>query len=363
MLRRRKSRSEETPKTSEAPPTESDGESQDADTVAHLLRSFGEHAFDLREMSAGEVRERCEAWARHTLVGTDPIGDEKSPDSGKRDWFGLRLFFSEHRAREGNFVRKTLGDLHEVIWSLVQGMSRSIARDRTTYTRMTEQLTRLQNAVATNSLDALKSEATGTVDLFEALLDEKTKRQEQELETLAQRLETLRGELDDARERMTRDGLTEIFNRAAFDEQTERVVDLGRLLKRPAILFMIDVDHFKWVNDTHGHPVGDQVLRTLAKCIEKSFLRKDDFVSRYGGEEFAVIIQEESLDIARRVGERLLHAVRSLEIPVGDETLRISVSVGATLLEPEDDAARWIERADRALYSAKQSGRDRLVIG
>jgi diguanylate cyclase (GGDEF)-like protein len=127
---------------------------------------------------------------------------------------------------------------------------------------------------------------------------------------------------------------------------------------------MLDIDHFKWVNDTHGHPCGDQVLRETAETLVRCFKRKDDFVARYGGEEFAVVLRDLDLKTARTVAERGMGAIRILEIHRDGlpEPLRITVSMGIARLRPGETAAAWIERADRALYQAKNGGRDRIEV-
>jgi diguanylate cyclase (GGDEF)-like protein len=156
--------------------------------------------------------------------------------------------------------------------------------------------------------------------------------------------------------------LTGLFNRASLDEHLERLVDLRNLFGRKMVLFMIDIDHFKWVNDTHGHATGDRVLCEVADSLAESFLRKEDFVARFGGEEFAVVLQEDRREIISTLTERCLHQLRNLEFEVGGENLRITASLGVAMLHEEESPASWLERADQALYEAKESGRDRIVI-
>ena len=104
------------------------------------------------------------------------------------------------------------------------------------------------------------------------------------------------------------------------------------VLDQSACLMLVDIDHFKWANDKFGHPTGDAVLKELARCLTRCFLRKEDFVARYGGDEFAVVIAEDSLSTARVLGERLLDAIRNLEVRVDDTPLKITASVGVARL-------------------------------
>jgi diguanylate cyclase len=126
---------------------------------------------------------------------------------------------------------------------------------------------------------------------------------------------------------------------------------------------MVDVDHFKRINDTFGHPAGDEALRRLADTIVRTFPRRTDFVARYGGEEFAVVLPQEGVETARILGARLLVNVRNQSIELGGTAVRLTISIGFAVLRPGEETASWVARADHALYRAKQAGRDRLIEG
>jgi len=125
---------------------------------------------------------------------------------------------------------------------------------------------------------------------------------------------------------------------------------------------MLDLDHFKEINDTYGHPAGDLVLQTVANAIVRVFPRRSDFIARYGGEEFAVILVDvEPADMAP-LGERILKAVRALSIDYQDNNIRLTCSVGIAACTQLDRAETLLSRVDQALYQAKQAGRDRSVF-
>ena len=125
---------------------------------------------------------------------------------------------------------------------------------------------------------------------------------------------------------------------------------------------MVDIDHFKALNDTHGHVMGDNALREVANCLQRSFLRKEDFVARYGGEEFSILVLDCDEAGAERLTQRVLEAIRQISIPAGASPIRPTVSVGLAWLQRGDTPATWIDRADAALYRAKHSGRNRAEI-
>ncbi len=154
------------------------------------------------------------------------------------------------------------------------------------------------------------------------------------------------------------DPLTGLYNRQAFEAELKRqIASWKRGAQQHVSLLFLDVDHFKQVNDTHGHRVGDYVLSRLADVITDSF-RESDFVVRYGGEEFAVLLPEIRLDSAYMAAEQLLQAIRSASFFFESLCLRISASIGIASMRPEDDACSLVERADQALYAAKDAGRD-----
>ena len=158
------------------------------------------------------------------------------------------------------------------------------------------------------------------------------------------------------------DGLTGVANRRHLMERLE--VEFARCARyrRPFSLMMLDLDHFKSINDTHGHQVGDVVLKEVARCLGE-VLRTNDVLGRYGGEEFAVVLPETDVDAAVAVGQRCREAIADLKIPLEDEAvLRVTVSIGVAG-QPDIrhcKSSDLVHAADAALYEAKRSGRNRL---
>jgi diguanylate cyclase (GGDEF)-like protein len=157
----------------------------------------------------------------------------------------------------------------------------------------------------------------------------------------------------------THDGLTGVYNRRRFDEKLTEYTLLFRRTGRPFSLLLIDADHFKRINDTHGHAVGDEVLQQLAQLIQSS-LRTTDFVARYGGEEFAVLLPEIAKpDTPEVVAEKIRVAVAEAHFPVIGQ---VTVSIGIGLADPADNNHNaLIKRADQQLYQAKAAGRNQVA--
>lgn len=161
----------------------------------------------------------------------------------------------------------------------------------------------------------------------------------------------------------TRDALTGVLNRRAFDALLAGESDRARRLGRPLAMVVLDLDHFKKINDTHGHPAGDAVLATVARVLE-SEVRSIDKVARIGGEEFAVLLMEMDADGGFAVAKRLVTAVRGRPVVVnGGSPLAVTISAGVAALPVHGGTdGEFLAAADKALYTAKHDGRDRAVL-
>jgi diguanylate cyclase (GGDEF)-like protein len=158
----------------------------------------------------------------------------------------------------------------------------------------------------------------------------------------------------------TTDGLTGLLNRRTFNAQLTARLREAQRYRRPLSLLLLDIDHFKKVNDTYGHPAGDSVLRGVAQLAQKQ-ARETDLVARYGGEEMALVLPETDARGAMVIAERIRATVAAAQHPTEQGALKVTLSVGvATWPGAGEDAAGLIESADRALYRAKQGGRNRV---
>jgi diguanylate cyclase (GGDEF)-like protein len=158
------------------------------------------------------------------------------------------------------------------------------------------------------------------------------------------------------------DYLTSIYNRRAVIQLLKKELARSDRDGRPMSLAMLDVDHFKAINDTYGHAVGDSVLKECVQSV-RSYLRDYDLVGRFGGEEFLIVLPGVDLEQARDVCERIRLEVRNRDMSVQDCHLRLTVSLGVTTWQSGMDADRLIMKADDALYLAKRKGRDRVELG
>ena len=174
----------------------------------------------------------------------------------------------------------------------------------------------------------------------------------------------VQGVIDGLCELSLKDPLTGLPNRRHFRAVLEREIDGVARSGEPALLLMLDIDHFKSINDTHGHVAGDLVLQAVAKCLA-GCIRPMDSIARYGGEEFVVVLPNCLVSVGQAVAERIRQTVESLTIRISPVTsVRATISIGGAYA-PEwvrSTAPLWIERADGLLYRAKSEGRNRVCI-
>jgi diguanylate cyclase (GGDEF)-like protein len=157
------------------------------------------------------------------------------------------------------------------------------------------------------------------------------------------------------------DALTGIYNRRGLFQEGQFEFQRARRINRPFVAMMFDIDRFKQVNDQYGHAAGDQLLHHFAQhCLTAS--RATDLVGRYGGEEFIILLSETNLEVARLIGERLRQSIMNTPFETDAGEITITSSIGIAEARKQDTLETLIERADAALYKAKNLGRNRVVI-
>ena len=211
------------------------------------------------------------------------------------------------------------------------------------------------------SMEDLRAMVAAIAAETTAIAEQQTRLQSQLLDS-SQQLAEMRVSLDTARREAMTDGLTGIANRKAFDAALNEASREAAQETLPLSLLMVDIDHFKSFNDTHGHLVGDHVLRLVAKMLTEC-IKGRDTAARFGGEEFAIILPRTGLDNALKVAEQIRVNVGSRQIvnrSKGASYGTVTLSVGAAEFRPGESLADLIRRADAALYTAKRTGRNRV---
>ena len=215
-----------------------------------------------------------------------------------------------------------------------------------------------------NNLSDLHPAISAVVTATQKMADENQALGNQ-LSASSSEISQLRTNLEDMRQQAMTDGLTGIANRKCFDQEMEKAIQYAQETDSPVCLLMLDIDHFKKFNDTHGHQMGDRVLQLLARIL-KDTVKGQDTPARYGGEEFSIILPETELNGAVGLANSLRERVFRRDLvnkSTGASLGKITFSVGASQYQPKETSEDFIARADKALYEAKKAGRDRVITG
>ncbi|MEI7465904.1 MAG: GGDEF domain-containing protein [Burkholderiales bacterium] len=187
---------------------------------------------------------------------------------------------------------------------------------------------------------------------------------QKKVSTSQEEISKLRSDLDRATNEALLCPMTGILNRRGFEKKIESLLSQETAGGNSHCLVMLDIDHFKRVNDTHGHLMGDRVLQAVGEILRTSVKNDKHSAARYGGEEFALLLPQTSLDQSIELAEVVRNRTKAMKIrnrTTQEVLLTVTISGGVTAMKPDDDAASLISRADEALYAAKNGGRDRVV--
>ena len=334
------------------------------DTLSSVIRVMGDESFPLeKDFDPAVFPAMCMEFARHVENGAAvPSFDIPQSQDGAREWSRVRRFFADRRHAEKSFVTERLQDYRSIVDDLVSGLREIGLRDESTEHTIRESLQAIKDAVANGHLREIKKALSRTVRQVNQTFAEQKREYEKQLKELNDRMSSMRQDLVAAREEMKRDSLTDAYNRGAFDAAIAQSLNMHFILQQPVTLVMVDLDDFKRVNDTFGHATGDEVLRAVGDCLARSFIRKSDFVARYGGDEFAVILSDTSARHAAKLIERFLDYARDIRVSSAPDEALVACSAGYTEIASGDTVEQLVKRADRALYEAKAAGRNRSAF-
>lgn len=270
-----------------------------------------------------------------------------------------RLYREHIEQADQTALQRASGEFDKVVLNMAEAAIRTGDRAG----EFGEQLSDLTQAL--KDADALQLEPMVSLALDKtAGMKESAFALQREVVASRQEIERLRVDLSQAREESEIDPLTRLLNRKGFDHRLEELLAQALAPGAGHCLVMLDIDHFKAVNDTFGHVMGDRVLQAVAEAVRAGVSDPSHRVARYGGEEFAVLLPQCSLANAIAVAEACRQRVKALRVrDRRSQTvmLDVTISAGVAAINPEDDAPSLVARADTALYKAKHAGRDRVV--
>ncbi|MDL2338119.1 MAG: GGDEF domain-containing protein [Pseudomonadota bacterium] len=271
----------------------------------------------------------------------------------------LRLYTDHIAPADAETMQRIGVEMDRLMKGMVQSASHTGHRAGT----YGEQLSGLADALTSKDVYQLKPRLSevlvGTAEMkssVEALQRRVTVSQDE--------INRLRSDLEVARSEVLLDPMTGILNRKGFDQRLQAMLDRQTRDHPGHCLVMLDIDHFKKVNDTHGHLMGDQVIRAVGQILRTVVTDKAHSAARYGGEEFAILLPQTTLEQSAQLAEAVRKRTKAMKIrnrQTQELLLEVTISGGVTAMRDGDDAESLISRADAALYEAKKSGRDRVI--
>jgi diguanylate cyclase len=328
------------------------------DTLGCVFRTMRDVSFPLDlEGDTHEFATACDQFACHVEHGgAVPLYDIPQAADGDRQWARMRRFYVDRRRDEKTFVTERLQGYRGVVGDLVNGLRQIGQRDRETETSVKQSLDAIETALATGVLPEIRAALTETISAIGETFALQKKIYEEKINELNERMSGLRQDLVAVREEMKRDPLTDVYNRRGFDTAIAQSLNMRFILSQAFTLVMIDLDGFKTINDRYGHAAGDVVLRAVGDALARSFSRKNDLIARYGGDEFAVILSDTSLENSKQLIGRLIQYVTAIAVPNAPHDVHPGCSVGFTDIAVDDTVETLVNRADRVLYEAKAEG-------
>lgn len=328
--------------------------SEDRATILFFIDNYSKHLIEFDSQPVRKVRETLDGFSKE-LLAADDVELEKV-------LFRIRQFFASYRIEESAYVQKTFEDFRGIIWGFVDQLAEDFGDEKKEDRDLRLGLENLKEAVEANSIDSLKAQAREFINSYVEYQSRKDSRRSRRMENVKKNLDTVKKQLTDVSASVNVDHLTKAMNRKAFDEHMKQLRGLIEISKKPASMIAIDIDHFKKINDSYGHAVGDVVLVECVKMLQSQFNRDTDFVARIGGEEFVVVMSETSVHEAVKRAELCLAKIRKDALVINEHTLRFTVSMGIAQWLTDESPSDWLKRADKALYDSKSAGRDRFTI-
>lgn len=324
------------------------------DAMLHYLKSF---AMDLSEIRSDRFAGLIDDLAQQFSSSEKPERIELGFEHQKQN---IAAFIeSQHK-----YIADREKELRDIIDLLSKAMASCDVENRDFYRRVYDQSEKMEKIILLDDIKKIKSTLQHEVEKVREIIVQKKIQDQQKVQLLASQVDSLRLELETTKVKSMTDGLTGAYNRQSFDQTLAAMIERCRVMNTDLSLLMLDLDDFKKINDTYGHPVGDQVLVSFCQKCRNS-IRGDDILARYGGEEFAIILPGANHKISLEKGRQICDAISSVRYTTSNsqnaDYFSITVSIGVTVLKKKDTAETIIDRADKALYQAKKNGKNCVV--
>lgn len=326
---------------------------EDRATLLYVIDLYNKHLFEIDTHPVRKVRAILDEFSKELV---NPEADIE------KVLFRLRQFFSHYRVDEYTYVRKTFEDFKGIIWDFVDQLAEDVRTEQNDDQEIASSLDDLKDAVQADSIEILRAKSREFIDNYVEKQSRKDVRREKRIRGIKKNLDVVKKKLDEAYKTARQDHLTGAWNRKSFDEAMKEQLQFFSMSGGNVSMLLLDIDHFKKINDGFGHDVGDFALKECVRMLHEAFSREHDFVARIGGEEFAVILPEHTVEQAVKRAEDAMAKIRKEVWLVQDKELRFTISLGIAQLQRDETAEQWLKRADQALYQSKNSGRNRYTL-
>lgn len=273
----------------------------------------------------------------------------------------LKQLIFKHQEEVTIYSVNKMKEFRSLVETLVEGLSVFTADTDLFTSEINQTLVNIEEVGVLDEIVEIRRRLSSEVSRAKQVVQEKQLRDDERKDELAEKVESLNQRLVAAQEEMLIDELTQVFNKKAFDKRIQEEIGRNKTMNAPFSLLMFDIDHFKNVNDIHGHQIGDRLLNKIGD-IAKNVFRRDDYIARWGGDEFAGILYDTVGDKAKIAAERFRRRVEKTDFKYArrgaEQSVRITVSIGLAWYRDGDTPKTLVERADQALYLGKRNGRN-----
>lgn len=329
--------------------------SEEHATLLYMIDTYNKHLLDIDGHPVRKVREILDEFSRQML-------STESEEVRDKVLFRFRQFFSSYRIDECTYIEKTFDDFRGIVWDFVEQLSEDFKAEQSENQELKSSFEELKDAVESNSIEALKNQSRKFIDSYVERQFNIDKRKAHKEKNLAKNLDVVKQKLVEANHSMRLDHLTSAYNRKSFDEHLKQHHRMFGIAESNVSLVMLDIDHFKRINDTYGHPMGDFVLKECVRTLHELFGNGKDFVARIGGEEFAIVLPDCNIESAAMKAQAAMDRIRAERFVHEGAEFRFTISLGISQLTTGETVEQWLKRTDEALYASKNTGRNRYTI-
>jgi len=350
------------PESTEAPVRELSECRENGLALLHVAQSLiifiKDFSLDFKEIGCDEFKAEMDALAETLVSQTNTKRLESAFEDAKPT-------VADYICREKKYLGEKEGELKNIIDLLTKGLAVVNSENIAFNARMHDQSEKIERITLLDDMKKIKAEIKLEVEQIQKTIRDKQENDSRQIEALSRKVTTLSKNLEKAKTASLTDGLTGVYNRAAFDRYIKKLSDTSTINNAVFSLLMIDLDNFKKINDTYGHQIGDRVLIAMTqKCKEE--VRKEDFFARYGGEEFSVVLPGMALKAATKRASAIRKGIAARNFKLNDDDhkdvkIAFTISIGVSEYKKGDTVGTLIERADKALYAAKHSGKNCVV--